>query len=174
MSSTKKKNISLIKQNLQQWGFYMLDESEYKNTHSKINVIDNDGYKYLNVPIDCLVKYGCNFIFAVPLSKKLAPNADSNPDITIIDFNDKHFDQVGVWDGTLGFDAEIISERIDLGYNNGCKLLNYLRNKGVIQVTLFDKIKYMFKKLFRIKHNNKKYYCLEDISTSEEKDINVG
>ena len=46
MSSTKKKNISLIKQNLQQWGFYMLDESEYKNTHSKINVIDNDGYKY--------------------------------------------------------------------------------------------------------------------------------
>ena len=43
MSSTNKKNISLIKQNLQQWGFYMLDESEYKNTHNKINIIDDDG-----------------------------------------------------------------------------------------------------------------------------------
>ena len=46
MSSTKKKDISLIKQNLQQWGFYMLDESEYKNTHGKINIIDTEGYKY--------------------------------------------------------------------------------------------------------------------------------
>ena len=46
MSSTKKKDISLIKQNLLSWGFTMLDESEYKNTHGKINIIDTDGYKY--------------------------------------------------------------------------------------------------------------------------------
>lgn len=46
MISTKKKNISLIKQNLHDWGFTMLDESEYRNTHSKISVIDTDGYKY--------------------------------------------------------------------------------------------------------------------------------
>lgn len=44
--STKKKNISQIKEQLKQWGFYMLNESEYKNTHSKINFIDADNYKY--------------------------------------------------------------------------------------------------------------------------------
>lgn len=44
--STKKKNISQIKEQLKQWGFYMLNESEYKNTHSKINLIDVDNYKY--------------------------------------------------------------------------------------------------------------------------------
>ncbi len=46
MSSIKKKDISLIKQNLQEWGFSILDESEYKNTHGKINLIDTEGYKY--------------------------------------------------------------------------------------------------------------------------------
>jgi very-short-patch-repair endonuclease len=44
--STTKKNISQIKEKLQQWGFYILDESEYKNTHNKINLIDTEGYKY--------------------------------------------------------------------------------------------------------------------------------
>ena len=44
--STKKKNISQVKEQLKLWGFYMLDESEYKNTHGKINLIDTEGYKY--------------------------------------------------------------------------------------------------------------------------------
>lgn len=140
--------------------------------------IDNqyyyDGYKYLNVPIDCLVEQGCNFLFVIPLSNRLAPDAETNPNITIIDFNDKTFDQLGIWDGTLGFDANTISERIDLGYNNACKLLKYLREQDVIQITFFDKVKHFLKKLFRIKRDNKKYYCLEDVSASKEKDINVG
>ena len=44
--STKKKNISQVKEQLKLWDFYMLDESEYKNTHCKINLIDTEGYKY--------------------------------------------------------------------------------------------------------------------------------
>jgi hypothetical protein len=98
----------------------------------------------------------------------LAPNKESYPNITIIDFNDKYFDDVGVWDGTLGFDANTIAERIDLGYNNACKLLKYLKEHDVIQVGLFDKIRGFLKRLFRIKTEQKKYYCLEDVSVSEE------
>ena len=42
----KQKDISLIKENLNKWGFRMLDETQYKNTHTKINLIDIEGYKY--------------------------------------------------------------------------------------------------------------------------------
>lgn len=42
----KQKNISLIKEDLSKWGFRMLDETQYKNTHTKIHLIDTEGYKY--------------------------------------------------------------------------------------------------------------------------------
>lgn len=48
MSSTKKKDISQIKNQLEEWGYYIIDESEYKNTHTKFSLIDKEGYKYYN------------------------------------------------------------------------------------------------------------------------------
>ena len=40
--STKKE----IKNKLKALGYSLLDESEYVNTHTKVSLIDNEGYKY--------------------------------------------------------------------------------------------------------------------------------
>lgn len=42
----KKKSLDKIKEELISYGFYMVDETQYKNTHTKIDFIDKDGYKY--------------------------------------------------------------------------------------------------------------------------------
>jgi very-short-patch-repair endonuclease len=42
----KKKNIEQIENQLKQWGLYLIDKTQYKNTHTKVDMIDTDGYKY--------------------------------------------------------------------------------------------------------------------------------
>jgi very-short-patch-repair endonuclease len=42
----KKKNIEQIENQLKQWGLYLIDKTQYKNTHTKVDMIDIDGYKY--------------------------------------------------------------------------------------------------------------------------------
>ena len=44
--STKKKSLQEIKNKLKALGYSLLDESEYVNTHTKVSLIDNEGYKY--------------------------------------------------------------------------------------------------------------------------------
>lgn len=44
----KKKTLEEIKNLLKERNLYMINESEYKNTRSKISLIDCEGYKYLN------------------------------------------------------------------------------------------------------------------------------
>lgn len=127
-----------------------------------------DGFKYLNVPIQSLIDEQCNFLFTIPLSPYLAPKGGDYPNTLIIDFNEKSFANLKTWEGTLGFDHKIVEDRILLGYNNAVKLLEYLRQQGVITVTKKDKLRYFFGKISGRNKKFKKYYCLDDLKIEEE------
>lgn len=43
---TNKKSLETIKTQLKEWGYSILDDSEYKNTHTALNLIDEENYKY--------------------------------------------------------------------------------------------------------------------------------
>ncbi len=127
-----------------------------------------DGFRYLNVPIQCLIEEKCNFLFTIPLSPYLAPKDGDFPDTTIIDFNEKIFANLKTWEGTLGFDAKIVEERMNLGYKNAMKLLEFLRKEGVITVTFKDKVRYFFGKITGRNKKFKKYYSMEDVNIIKE------
>jgi NTE family protein len=145
----------------------------------KINgVYYMDGYRISNVPTKIAVTKGCDLVYVVPLGKRDNLTEDSYPDATIIDFKHPSFDDLGFYNGTLGFDPQLIEERINLGYECAAALIKYLRKIGVITATKKDKLYAFIKKLvFKKKHlrNKKNYYSLEDIgihrvSTNKHKD----
>ena len=123
-----------------------------------------DGYLYRNVPIESLIENeGCNYFYVIPLSSTLAPKEGDHPSSFIIDFNERKFFGLKLWDGTLSFGKKVAIERIELGYQNATLLINYLRKKGVIRTTKKEKFKYLFTRFSRKKKPIKNYYSLDDI-----------
>ena len=125
-----------------------------------------DGFKITNVPVKVAVTKGCDLVYVVPLGRRNNPDATSFPDATIINFKHPSFDDLSFNSGTLGFEPELIKERIELGYQSAKTLIAYLRSIGVITVTRKEKIYSAIKKLVYKKkylQTHKKYYSLEDI-----------
>ena len=122
----------------------------------------SDGYVKDNVPVSILKKMGCDLIFVIPLSEYGAPSEDAYPDVFIVDFKDKIFDNVGTWEGTLGFDKEIAKKRIDLGYKNAVKIINYLNSIGFFANNFIDRFHYFILRVFKKIPKYKKYYSIKD------------
>ncbi|MDD3383386.1 MAG: patatin-like phospholipase family protein [Bacilli bacterium] len=122
----------------------------------------SDGYVKDNVPVSILNKIGCDLIFVIPLSEYGAPYEGMYPDTYIIDFKDKIFDNVGTWEGTLGFDKEIAKRRIDLGYKNAIKIITYLNSIGFFETGIKKRFHYFMLRIFNKIPNYKKYYSLKD------------
>lgn len=116
----------------------------------------SDGVRYSNVPIDILKKQGCKFLYVIPLSDNQAPYEGMDNDITIIDFNYEGFKDLGIINGTLGFDKKLALERYELGYNLAKEMILYLKKEGVIATTFLEKLRSIFKK-------KKKYYSYKDV-----------
>lgn len=132
-----------------------------------------DGYLYDNVPINSLVvNEGCNFLYVVPLSAFHFPKPEDYPNQTLIVFDEPAFDDLKLWDGTLSFGHDVAKYRLELGYDNAMRLINYLRQKGLIYKTRKEKVRHMFAVLTRRTKKLKKYYSVSGLDPviKEEKE----
>lgn len=125
-----------------------------------------DGYKFDNVPVNCLRELGCDLLYVIPLSGFLSPKSGQYNDVTIINFKDDIFDSVKIWEGTLGFDGELAKQRIEQGYKNATMLINYLRKEHIIATTLKERfIAWFALKTKKGKQSIQKYYSIDDVKT---------
>lgn len=122
-----------------------------------------DGFKYLNVPLQSVIDEGCNLIFTVPLSEYGAPHSSTAPQVTIIDFKDPNFVDVGYWSGTFGFDQELAEERIQKGYEYAHRLLTLLEEEGVFAWTWRQRVRQWWRRKRKQIPPLRTYYSLEDI-----------
>ena len=144
---------------------YISASSAIPAVFEKVKIGDSyysDGYAYDNLPINVLKEKGYNFLYVIPLSNLHEPDENTHKDITIINFKDDLFDELGRIEGTFGFVGELSKERVELGYNNASKLIDYLRKEGVIATSLKEKARRLFLKIRR-KYKPKNYYSLKDI-----------
>jgi hypothetical protein len=122
-----------------------------------------DGYKYLNVPLQSVIDEGCKLIFIIPLSEYGAPQPQTAPNVTLIDFKDPNFVDVGYWTGTFGFDQELAEERIQKGYEYAHRLLTLLEEQEVFAWTWRQRVRKWWRQKRKKIPPVRTYYSLEDI-----------
>ena len=98
-----------------------------------------DGSKYIdggvsdNVPVKPIHQNGCKIILAVHLSRDSLINDIQQYDDTKIFEIVPSSDQGNILTGTLDFSREGIRQRMQLGYDDTCRILEPIYNMGMIQ-----------------------------------------
>ena len=97
-----------------------------------------------NVPVKPLYQSGCQIIFAVHLSRdSLINNIQSYGDAKIYEIVPSS-DQGNILTGTLDFSREGIRQRMQLGYEDTCRILEPVYNMAVVQ----QKFSFLAKRMF--------------------------
>lgn len=114
-----------------------------------------DGGMVDNVPIQILLDEACDLIFAVSLSHRFKTDKFDGL-ATIIDLSpEKPLGYMAV--ATLDFNKKKIHEKIELGYSNTKRMIQYLREKQVLDASnhllVTDKKTYSLKKLRKECHS---------------------
>ena len=123
----------------------------------------SDGYQSDNLPVAPLVDEGCDLLFVIPLGTNGEPTPTSYPETTIIDFGDDELFESSTWKGTLGFDAELSKERIEQGYQNAKRLIEYLDSQDFFNPSLWLRFKEWWQTKVRKQPSRyQKYYRLND------------
>lgn len=123
-----------------------------------------DGGLYQNIPLQVAVEQGCDLIFVIPTGDGIVLSLDQVPsNAIVVNFNDYKLHSLNPIEGTLGFNQTAINERIERGYTQAKKLIEYLRKEGLVRVSWRDHFRYWVKKLVLKRKPLRSYYSLSDV-----------